>query len=295
MPVPREQLFLFDEENPLKKRLGDAFWDAIPAGPGVYQFHGAGDRVLYVGKSVNLRSRLFSYKNARKTSVSRKIIRLIRNTRYIRYDVLSDELEAVTEENRRIRWFRPEFNSANKQPETYYFILLQQPEPDHITLQLRMSAPVEIARHCFGAYKGHVPVRSALGAINRTLWLMSRDYKPSVSFPGRLTRLLTPRTCTHTFDTPVPTLISLLRKYLSGSDPDFIEIRKSLFCPQTTGSAFRRFQDEHDIEELASFYNTRCRFLYQAGSCFGIRDHLLRQDEYDDFLAELPRIRQCLP
>ncbi len=282
MPQPREQLDLLTSENPLLMKLGEAFWNEIPREPGVYRFLSAGGDVLYVGKSGNLRARLFSYKTAKKTSVSRKIIRLIRSTERIIYETCASETEAVLLENELIRTFKPEFNSANKEPETYYYIHLMQPDENKIGLELRMSAPEEIRKNCYGAFKGHVPVRSALGAIHRTL----HHYSPgNSSYPATLTRILTPRLYIHHFDAPVPVLKRMLTHFLSGQSCEFLRLREALITEDKSTSLFNCRRFEADSVLLNQFYEVRSRFNFLIRSQLEIHDHLLTQQEFDDYLV----------
>ncbi|MCH8558475.1 MAG: GIY-YIG nuclease family protein [Balneolia bacterium] len=283
MPQPREQLDLLTSENPLRDKLGDAFWNDIPSLPGVYRFWSAAGDVLYVGKSGNLRSRLFSYKNARKTSVSSKIVRLIRNTERITYETTVSETEAVLLENKLIRELKPEFNSANKEPETYYYIHLMQSGDSAVGIELRMSAPDDIRENCFGAFKGHVPVRSAVGALHRTLHHFTGSDSP---YPTVLNRVLTPRFYAHAFDVPVPGLFSIISRFLNGESDELLTVRENLLSKDDDyASLFTRTRLEYDHNLLQQFYQVRARFNYRIRRQLEIRDHLLAQEDYDDYLV----------
>ena len=283
MPQPREQLDLITSQNPLRDKLGDAFWNEIPSQPGVYRFWSAGDEVLYVGKSTNLKSRLFSYKNARKTSVSSKIIRLIRNTERISYETTPTETEAILLENKLIRELKPEFNKANKEPETYYYIHLMQSGGSAIGIELRMSAPQNIRKNCFGAFKGHVPVRSAVGALHRTLHHFTGSDSP---YPTVLNRILSPRFYVHAFDVPVPGLFSIISSFMNGESDELLAVRENLLNKDDkSASLFARTRLENDHNLLQQFYLVRARFNYRIRRQLQIRDHLLAQEDYDDYLV----------
>ena len=76
----------------------------LPREPGVYLFRDRLDRVLYVGKATNLRSRVRSYFSS---DQRRKIDQLLRETERIEHRVTTHLLEAEVAEVRLIREHRP--------------------------------------------------------------------------------------------------------------------------------------------------------------------------------------------
>lgn len=279
MPVPREQLRLLPSENPLRARLGEAFWEEIPKEPGVYLFWSEAGEVLYAGKSCNLRSRLFSYKNAKPSSVSRKIIRLIRETARISWHLTAGETEALLEENRLIRLHRPPYNSANKSPETYYFLLLSRPSDFSLRLELRMSVPDGFAGQVFGSFKGHGPVRRALGALNRLLFSYSSSGEDAL--PRELTRVLTPRIYAHTFDVPACSLHCLTRQFLSGESPALLRLLEPI--AETAPDRFSQARLAQDEENLLHFFRSYAASHLRIQQRFNLRTPLIPQEDADDF------------
>lgn len=85
----------------------------IPRRPGVYLFHDRDDRVLYVGKATDLRSRVRSYFSSDRR---RKVSQLLRETHRISHTVCQNTLEAELLELRLIHRFQPRFNRRNKRP-----------------------------------------------------------------------------------------------------------------------------------------------------------------------------------
>ena len=64
----------------------------LPTTPGCYLFHRADGTVIYVGKAVNLRSRVGSYFG---TNVADKVRMLRRDAAYLDFIVTKDEVEAL--------------------------------------------------------------------------------------------------------------------------------------------------------------------------------------------------------
>ncbi len=85
----------------------------IPRAPGIYLFHDREDRILYVGKATDLRSRVRSYFSSDRR---RKVNQLLRETHRISHRVCQNTLEAELLELRMIHRFQPRFNRRNKKP-----------------------------------------------------------------------------------------------------------------------------------------------------------------------------------
>lgn len=108
------QLWLFPPPKPLVERFGDEFFQSLPAAPGVYLLCGEKEGVLYVGKALNLRKRLSSYRVANPERLSRRIIRLLFQVRRIEWDVCLTEAAAEAREESLICVLSPKFNRAGK-------------------------------------------------------------------------------------------------------------------------------------------------------------------------------------
>jgi DNA polymerase-3 subunit epsilon len=88
--------------------LPAAAYEDIPAAPGVYLFYGDNDAVLYVGKSINLRTRVMSHfsadhRDSRDMRIAREITR-------IDWIETGGELGALLEEARLVKQLVPVYN-----------------------------------------------------------------------------------------------------------------------------------------------------------------------------------------
>ena len=108
------QLWLFPPPRPLVERLGEGFFRALPARPGVYLMCGPQEGVLYVGKAKNLRKRLASYRVANPERFPRRIIRLLHQVTRIEWDECASETAAGDRERALIVLLMPRFNLAGK-------------------------------------------------------------------------------------------------------------------------------------------------------------------------------------
>lgn len=94
MHTPGSELYQYPEH--LRQTIGD-----LPQAPGVYFFHGEGDLPLYIGKSVNIRSRVLAHlRNADEA-------RLLRQTRCISHTRTAGEIGALLLEAQLIKERQP--------------------------------------------------------------------------------------------------------------------------------------------------------------------------------------------
>ena len=92
----------------------------LPNKPGVYIMHDADDKIIYVGKAVNLKRRVKSY--FRKTDKTERIKRMVSLIDHFEYIVVDNEAEALILECNLIKKNRPKFNVLLKDDKTYSYI-----------------------------------------------------------------------------------------------------------------------------------------------------------------------------
>ena len=94
---------------------------SLPATAGVYLMKDALGRVIYVGKAVNLRSRVSSYFNS-KAALDRRICDLVPEIRDVDHIGCDSEVEALLLEARLIKDIQPRFNSELKDDKTFPYL-----------------------------------------------------------------------------------------------------------------------------------------------------------------------------
>ena len=92
----------------------------LPQSPGVYLFRNSKKQVIYVGKSVHLRSRVRSY--FQKNALDIKVLGMVKHTSSIDHVVTNTELEALILEAYLIKSYKPFFNSMLKDDKRYLYI-----------------------------------------------------------------------------------------------------------------------------------------------------------------------------
>jgi DNA polymerase-3 subunit epsilon len=97
----------------------------LPRAPGVYLFRGRDGRVLYVGKSKNLRSRVKSYFYG---DERKRIDELLDETHSVEGVVCRSELEALVVEARLIRSHEPKYNRRGRTWRRYVYLRIDTAE-----------------------------------------------------------------------------------------------------------------------------------------------------------------------
>ena len=139
--------------------------DALPAQPGCYIMKDRAGAVVYVGKAVNLRSRVLQYFQER-TGDSRIFIPFLE-------DLLSDievmitpsEKDAILLENELIKRYRPRFNIRLRDDKNFISLRLSRTHP-YPRLEVVRRVRKDGARY-FGPYSSASSIRETLSIVNR--------------------------------------------------------------------------------------------------------------------------------
>jgi excinuclease ABC subunit C len=105
--------------------------------PGVYRMLGPEEELLYVGKSVRVRSRVLSYFRA---EPGNKAAKLIRDTQAITWEYVPDEFAALVREMRLIKQWRPRYNVEHKRKRSFAFIKITREAAPRILPVTRVLA-----------------------------------------------------------------------------------------------------------------------------------------------------------
>ncbi len=276
------QQWLLAPPKPLTERLGREFFLGLPKGPGVYLMHGHGGlprrpRILYIGKSKNLRQRLDSYRHVRPDRDSRKTVRLVHSVDRITFEQCADETAALLRENELLREHRPLFNRVNIRPEAHGYIGLRAGSRS-LTVKLAAQPDDEFDWH--GAFKGSR--RYAVAAMLRLL--IQREQL--ISNWSALPRALCRDTAPVQFELPLkraPQVKRLLERYLRGRSWKIIEQLDAWHQEHPVGEAFLKTWRERDLDSVRTFYLNGPRRNARWRKKLGLSDQeILRPEDLDD-------------
>ncbi|MEC9476166.1 MAG: excinuclease ABC subunit UvrC [Planctomycetota bacterium] len=103
-----------DQTEKLQKQISE-----LPGEPGVYIFSDARSKTVYVGKAINLRSRVRSYFQPGAADGRFLFSKIVENTDNIDFIVCTNELEALLLENNLIKKHHPLYNLRLRDDKTY--------------------------------------------------------------------------------------------------------------------------------------------------------------------------------
>lgn len=141
----------------------EAQLEALPAAPGVYLFHGAGDDVLYVGKAKSLRARVRSYFRGGDSRPG--LDRMVSKVGRIEVIVTTSESEALHLEQNLIKRHRPPFNVRLRDDKSYPYIAVTVAEEFPRVMFTRERHRRGVLY--FGPYSSAKKVRETLDVLNR--------------------------------------------------------------------------------------------------------------------------------
>lgn len=87
--------------------------------PGIYRWWGPGDELLYVGKSIRVRTRLLSYFRAER---GEKAWQIVRDAARVEWEHVPNEFGALLREMKLIQRHRPRYNVRHKRKRSYAFV-----------------------------------------------------------------------------------------------------------------------------------------------------------------------------
>jgi excinuclease ABC subunit C len=140
-----------------------AILDTLPTKTGCYLMKDKNGRVIYVGKAVNLRSRVRSYfHSSQEHPRTRQLVRRIRDIEWI---VVGSELEALILEMNLIKKHRPHYNVRMKDDKRYPYIKIHWGDPyPKVTVTRNMTRD---GGRYFGPYTSVWAVHQTLDVLRR--------------------------------------------------------------------------------------------------------------------------------
>jgi excinuclease ABC subunit C len=150
----------FTIDSNLHKNI-DEILENLPSLPGIYQFKNESGKVIYVGKAINLRSRVRSYfrSSSNQNPRTKALVSKIENIEII---VTDSEVEALILESNLIKSLKPRYNVLLKDDKSFPFIRITN-EPFPQVFPTRRV--IKDGSKYFGPYTDVKTMRSALKII----------------------------------------------------------------------------------------------------------------------------------
>jgi len=164
---------------------------SFPTGPGLYFMKGPEDKVLYVGKAKNLRSRVASYfQQAGDIAVSRgpKITEMLSKVETIDFLETSSEVDAILKEARLVKDIRPPYNTVLVDDKTFPYLEITTGEDFPGVYITRKPWPA--GSRLFGPFAGAKDLRAVLVVLQKIFRF--RTCKLTISEPDPKRRFFRP-------------------------------------------------------------------------------------------------------
>lgn len=157
--------------------------DTLPGKPGCYLMKDTDGKIIYVGKAINLRSRVRSYFHA-SVEYSRKTRRMVYEIADIEWIVVESELEALILEMNLIKKHLPHYNVRLKDDKRYPFIQVHWADP---------FPKVTVTRHQVLDGSRYFGPFTSVWAVHQTLDLLRKIFQYRTC--DRIITGLDPRAC----------------------------------------------------------------------------------------------------
>ena len=167
-PAPEIRISVTQEEISLGDKL-----ETLPTTPGVYQFKSAEGRVLYVGKAINLRSRVRQYFQ-RSRNAGPRIDAMVARATDLEIIVTGSEVEALILEATLIKKLKPRYNVDLKDDKTYPFIVITNELFPRVFVTRRV---IRDGSRYFGPFTDVKPMRASLKMIREIFKVRSCNFR----------------------------------------------------------------------------------------------------------------------
>ena len=141
---------------------------SFPAGPGLYFMKASDDKVLYIGKAKNLRSRVSSYfQRSPDLVVSRgpKIVEMISKVKTVDFLKTETEVDAMLAEARLIKDIRPPYNTELVDDKTFPYLEITTADTFPGVYITRKPRPT--GSRLFGPFAGAKDLRAVLVVLQK--------------------------------------------------------------------------------------------------------------------------------
>lgn len=138
----------------------------LPNKPGIYMFKNKDEKVLYVGKSINIKSRVSSYLQTKNSELLPKVEKLLVEAEMVDCILTTSDFEALILEAHLIKVFQPHYNIRLKDDKRYLYIKMTTGEKFPRVTTARKQGPRSNAVY-FGPYPSSKTVKDVLRLVRR--------------------------------------------------------------------------------------------------------------------------------
>jgi excinuclease ABC subunit C len=148
----------------------------LPQQPGVYLYKNNKNKVVYVGKAKNLKSRVYSYLS---NNILEKTNNLISETQKLEYYLVYSELEALLLEAKLIKKYDPKYNSDLKDDKKPQYIVIHDDKYPYIGYTRKLDAKY---KDIYGPFPKSGGIKKVLNNIRKIVSYPDHVPKKKVCF-----------------------------------------------------------------------------------------------------------------
>ena len=156
----------------LPPNLDESKFANLPSTPGVYIFEDQDGTPLYIGKSVNIRSRVMShFANDTKVAKEMKIAQRSFNISFFQTDT---EIEALLLESAKVKELQPTFNRLLRRTKTQSVLLKHIDNNGYVNITIEnrnLSSDSTELEDVYGVYTSRAKAKASLDTLTRTYQL----------------------------------------------------------------------------------------------------------------------------
>ena len=146
--------------------------NSLPTKPGIYQFIDKKGDILYVGKAINLRSRVRSYFQ-KSRSLDPRLLIMVKKITDLEFIITDSDVEALILEANLIRKHKPRYNINLKDDKSFPYIRITSEDFPQVFPTRRL---IRDGSTYFGPYTNVKEMRNALATLKRIFSIRSCKY-----------------------------------------------------------------------------------------------------------------------
>jgi DNA polymerase III subunit epsilon len=159
------------QEHKLPEQISMERIHQLPEKAGVYFFYDIYNTIIYVGKSINIRSRIMQHFS----QINAKSEKLVRRSNDIDYVITGSELIALLLESEKIKVLNPEINRAQKTKEYPYMITSQKDDKGYLTFSILKAKDAKLGKRLVLSYFSSIQSAKSRMAYMRELYTLCEE------------------------------------------------------------------------------------------------------------------------
>lgn len=163
--------------------------DHIPTSPGIYTWRDADDKILYIGKAVNLRSRIRSY-HAKSAQHSLRIKWMVKKAASVSFILTPSDRDALVLESNLIKHYQPPYNVLLKDDEHYPYICAtcgdDYPKLMIVPMKTEHQSPSQQLYRYFGPYTNFNELNTVMDFVDEKYDLRGKSFEARYSSGSKL-------------------------------------------------------------------------------------------------------------